>query len=204
MLKIGNKPILEKIIDNFANAGFFKFYISTHYMADKIRDYFGDGQKWGVQIKYIHENSPLGTGGAIGLLPKNEINKPFFMMNGDLLTEIDQLALLSFHETNSPSVTMCVRQFENQVPFGVVEQEGSQLKAIKEKPIQKFLVNAGIYLVEPDLIGRVEANKAVDMPDLLIREINEGKKVSIFPVHEEWLDVGRIEDFKNAQNKYNS
>jgi len=201
MLKVGDKPILEQILLNFVDAGFHRFYISTHYMPEAIQDYFGDGGKWGVFIQYIHEEEPLGTGGALGLLPHEEIDLPLIMMNGDLLTSLNIHGFLEFHDNNTSVATMCVREYEYQVPYGVVTSEGAQIRSMVEKPVHKFFVNAGIYLLNPELVKSVEHGTRVDMPTLLEREIEEGRPVNMFPIHEYWLDIGRMDDFQRAQSE---
>lgn len=201
MLKVGDKPILEQILQNFVDAGFHRFYISTHYMPEVIRDYFGNGEQWGVSIKYIHEDEPLGTGGALGLLPHDEIDQPLFMMNGDLLTSLNIHSFLEFHENHNSVATMCVREYEHQVPYGVITSEGAQIKSMVEKPVHKFFVNAGIYLLNPELVKSVKHGMRVDMPTLLEHQIEAGKPVNMFPIHEYWLDIGRMDDFHRAQNE---
>ena len=200
MLKLGGKPILEKIIINFARAGFYKLFISTHYMPQTISDYFGDGKKWGVKIKYIHEEEPLGTGGSLGLLPHQEIDKPMFVMNGDLLTSIDLTSFLNFHEINNGVATMCVREYEHTVPYGVITSKGVKIKSMIEKPTYRYFVNAGIYLLNPSLIKSVKPGTNIDMPSLLESFISKGQIVNTFPIHEYWLDIGRIDQFKKAQS----
>ncbi|MFI8557803.1 CBS domain-containing protein [Pseudomonas putida] len=199
LLKVGEKPILELIMQGFINAGFHRFFISTHYMPEMIRNYFGDGSDWGVSIRYVHESEPLGTGGALGLLPHEEINEPLFMMNGDLLTNLDFQNLLSFHEAHDGLATMCVREYEYQVPYGVVQSEGHKILSMVEKPIQKFFINAGIYLLSPELVKSVRGDAKIDMPTILEEAMSGGKVVNMFPIHEYWLDIGRIEDFHRAQ-----
>lgn len=199
MLKVGEKPILELILQGFADAGFHRFYISTHYLPEVIRDHFGDGSRWNVSIKYVHEESPLGTGGALGLLPHDEIELPIFLMNGDLLTRVDFRGLLEFHQRHNGAATLCVREYESQVPYGVIQSDGHRITEIVEKPVQRFFINAGIYILSPDLIRRVAHGESIDMPTLLTREISEGRDVNMFPVHEYWLDIGRIDDFNRAQ-----
>ena len=201
MLKIGGKPILEQILLGFVAAGFHRFFISTHYMPEVIRNHFGDGSSWGVQIRYIHEEEPLGTGGALGLLPHDEIDHPLFMMNGDLLTSLSLLGFLEFHQSRKAIATLGVREFEYQVPYGVVTNEGAQVKAMVEKPVHRFFVNAGIYLLDPELVRSVEAGTRIDMPSLLEKEIGRGNVVNMFPIHEHWLDVGRMDDFQRAQQE---
>lgn len=199
LLKIGSKPILERIILKFIDGGFRKFYISTHYMADKIENYFKDGSEWGVSIKYIHEEKPLGTGGALGLLPKSEIKKPLIMMNGDLLSEVNFQELLRYHNEKKADVTMGISQYEFQIPYGVVLRDKDKFLKIDEKPSHKFFINAGIYVVEPSVVKNQKADSYLDMPALL-NHINKNKfKVNVFPIHEYWLDVGHQKDLIKAQ-----
>lgn len=204
LLKVGDKPILELILESFIKAGFHRFFISTHYMTERVREHFGDGRRWGVSIRYTHEETPLGTGGAVGLLPHDEINEPMLMMNGDLLTTLNYRDLLDFHNQHHGIATMCVREFEYQVPYGVIESEGHLIRSMVEKPLQKFFVNAGVYVLSPDLVRRVRPGARVDMPTLLEHAIADGRDVTMFPVHEYWLDIGRMEDFKRAQVDFGS
>lgn len=199
LLKVGEKPILELIMQGFINAGFHRFFISTHYMPEMIRAYFGDGSDWGVTIQYVHESDPLGTGGALGLLPHEEINEPLFVMNGDLLTNLDFQNLLSFHEEHEGVATMCVREYDYQVPYGVIQSEGHRILSMVEKPVQRFFINAGIYLLSPELVKSVAIDTKIDMPTILEGAMSEGGVVNMFPIHEYWLDIGRMEDFHRAQ-----
>lgn len=202
LLKVGDKPILELILEGFIQAGFHRFFISTHYLPEMVRDYFGDGKRWGVSIRYTHETTPLGTGGAVGLLPHDEINEPMLMMNGDLLTTLNYRDLLAFHNEHQGVATMCVREFEYQVPYGVIQSEGHLIRSMVEKPVHKFFVNAGVYVLSPELVKRVTPDTRVDMPTLLEQAIAAGHDVTMFPVHEYWLDIGRMEDFKRAQLEF--
>ena len=199
MLKVGNKPLLEMTILNFAKSGFVNFYISTHFMPDQIKDYFGDGSRLNVNITYLHEDSPLGTGGALGLLPNDIPDLPLIMMNGDVLTKVDVQRLLEFHNENQAHATMCVREYEYQIPYGVINGNGNTVVSMEEKPIQRFFVNAGIYVVSPEIIKQVSENQVIDMPTLLDNKIQVGGKVLMFPLHEYWLDIGRLDDFNRAQ-----
>lgn len=199
LLKVGPKPILEQIVESFVNAGFHRFFISTHYLPEKIRDYFGDGSRWGVSIRYVHEETPLGTGGALGLLPHDEITEPMIVMNGDLLTTLNYRSLLEFHTERAGVATMCVREFEYQVPYGVVKSDGDLIQALEEKPVQRWFINAGIYVLSPDMVRSVKPNTRVDMPTLLQQQVSSGRNVVVFPVHEYWLDIGRMDDFRRAQ-----
>lgn len=199
MLKVGGKPILETVLQSFVDMGFVNFYISTHYMPDLITNYFEDGSRWGVTINYIHEEKPLGTGGSIGLLPDNLPDLPVVVMNGDVLTKVDFQRLLKFHLSNGADSTMCVREYEYQVPYGVIEGIDNKITGMEEKPIQRFFVNAGIYVINPDVVKSVPVNYNIDMPVLLEQRIAEGKNVIMFPAHEYWLDIGQLGDFKKAQ-----
>ncbi|QYJ95149.1 nucleotidyltransferase family protein [Shewanella spartinae] len=200
MLKIGNKPILETVIRSFIKAGFVNFYISTHYMPELIHAHFGDGSEFGANIKYVHEESPLGTGGALGLLPKDlPKDLPLIMMNGDVLTKVDFQRLLDFHVNHDADATMCVREYDYQIPYGVINGEGNKIISMVEKPIQRFFVNAGIYVVSPRVIQSVPENHRIDMPTLLEQHMQERNNVLMFPIHEYWLDIGRMDDFNRAQ-----
>lgn len=200
MLKVGDKPILETVIKSFIKFGFSNFYISTHYMPELIHQHFGDGRELGVSISYVHEDIPLGTGGALGLLPEDmPKNLPLIMMNGDVLTKVDFQRLLNFHMENDADATMCVREYEYQIPYGVVNSDGKKITSIVEKPIQHFFVNAGIYVISPRVIQSVGKYQKIDMPTLLEQHMQEHKKILMFPIHEYWLDIGRIDDFNRAQ-----
>jgi len=200
LLKVGGKPILEILLQSFVRTGFVNFYISTHYLPEMIKDYFGDGSKWNINITYVHEESPLGTGGALGLLPKDLPDLPLIVINGDVLTNVDFERVLEFHAKHNAAATMCVRDYEYQVPFGVVQGLGNQITGMVEKPVYRFFVNAGIYVIGPELRQSVEKNQYIDMPSLLERSISAGKDVLMLPVHEYWLDIGRLDDFNKAQS----
>tara|TARA_R110001583_G_scaffold134425_1_gene286146 strand:- start:336 stop:1385 length:1050 start_codon:yes stop_codon:yes gene_type:complete len=197
LLKVGDKPILETVLLSFISHGFSNFYISTHYLPEMIEQHFGNGERWGVSITYIFEEQPLGTGGALGLLPKTLINLPIIVINGDVLTTIDFDKLLTFHNDNQADATMCVREFEYQVPYGVVESEGHKIKTMVEKPIQRFHVNAGIYVISKNIIEQVKENESLDMPSLFEKHIKSN--VLVYPFYDYWLDIGRIDDFNRAQ-----
>jgi len=199
LLKVGDKPILEVILQNLAKCGIQRFYISTHYKAEMIREHFGNGERWGVHITYVHEEQPLGTGGALGLLPHDEINEALIVMNGDLLTNLDFDNLLKFHREHDPVATMCVREHEHRIPYGVIQGEGHRITSMVEKPAYRYFINAGIYVLSPQLVRAVAPGERVDMPSLLERHMAAGREVNMFPVHEYWLDIGRMEDFHRAQ-----
>ena len=164
-----------------------------------VIDHFGDGSKWDVNIQYVHEATPLGTGGALGLLPDDIPDLPVVVSNGDLLTQVDFELLIKFHEKHRADATMCVREHSYQVPFGVVTGDGNRIAEVIEKPTYRHFVNAGIYVIGHDLLGQVTKNEKMDMPDLFEKYIALKKDVLMFPIHEYWLDIGRLDDFEKAQ-----
>jgi dTDP-glucose pyrophosphorylase/predicted transcriptional regulator len=199
LLNVGMKPILEIIIDQLISYGFHNFFISINYKAEMIRDYFGDGEKWGVKIQYIHEKEPLGTGGALGLMPKNLPDLPIIMMNGDILTKLDFNAMLDYHIKNDGLATIGTREFDFQVPYGVIENSKNNIiKCISEKPVHKFFINAGIYILSKDILNLISGSHYLDMPQFLDSQIKLNKKVISFPIHEYWIDIGRISEFNKA------
>jgi len=201
LLKVGNKPILETIIENFAKYGFVNITICVNYKADMIKEYFGDGSKLGINIDYIQETKRLGTAGALSLI-ENRPQEPFFVMNADLLTNVNFSHLLDFHSFENSVATMCVREYDYQVPYGVIETNGSDITSIKEKPIQSFFVNAGIYTLSPQVFEIIPKNEFYDMPTLFETLIQHKLKTISFPVHEYWMDIGRMADFEQAQAEY--
>ncbi|EDO25546.1 predicted protein [Nematostella vectensis] len=199
LLKVGDRPLLETLLLSFIKQGFVNFYISLHYKPEMIKAHFGDGSKWNVNITYVYEESPLGTGGALGLLPKSMPKLPIIMMNGDVLTNVNYQRLLEFHENNMAAATMCVREYEYQIPYGVIKGEGSRITAMVEKPVHRFFINAGIYVISQDVVRSVPPNHRIDLPSLLEEKMADRQNVMMFPIHEYWLDIGRMDDFKQAQ-----
>ncbi len=153
------------------------------------------------EIEYVEEEQPLGTAGALGLLPPQRGGHPLIMMNGDVVTSVDFRALLSFHLNNNAALTMCVKEYDLQVPYGVVQAAGHRVQGVVEKPVQTFFVNAGIYVLSPQVVSRVPKNTAIDMPELVSDLIAAGHDVAMFPIHEYWLDIGRFDDFNRALGK---
>ena len=199
MLKVGGKPMLETLINNFKSHGFYKFYISTHYLPEVIENHFGDGSSFGIEITYVYEEKPLGTGGALSLLPETLPKEPLIMINGDILTNVDFGKVLDFHIEQRCDATMCVRDYEIKVPFGVIEGEGHEITDIVEKPTYRYFVNAGIYVISNHIIESLPSNERLDMPTLFEQKQRSGHKTLKFPIHEYWLDVGRHDDFNKAQ-----
>lgn len=202
LLRVGGKPVLQTIIENFVDQGFSKFYLSVNYKAEMIEEYFGDGSKFDAEIRYVRENQRLGTAGALGLLPKRP-ESTFFVMNGDLLTQVDFEKLLSFHHEHNAIGTMGVREYDIQIPYGVVDiDETSRIAAIREKPVHTVFANAGIYALEPAALDWIKENEYLDMPTLFSSLMGDGKETIAFPIHEYWLDIGRRQDFDRANDEY--
>ncbi|ATF91959.1 nucleotidyltransferase family protein [Cedecea neteri] len=200
MLKIGDRPILETVVRSFVKAGFKNLYISTHYMPEIIEAHFGNGNDFNANIKYVYEDVPLGTGGALGLLPDTLSDQlSLIMINADVLTNIDFEKLLNFHDSSSADATICVREYDYQIPYGVIKGDGNKIISMEEKPVHHFFVNAGIYVLSPSVFKSVPKNTKIDMPSLLERHMQSGEDVLMFPIHEYWLDIGRMDDFKRAQ-----
>lgn len=204
MLKVGKKPILQIILEKFKESGYKNFVICVNYKSKVIQDFFGDGMKFGVKITYIHEKIKMGTAGALSLLKKNmKINEPFFVMNGDLLTNLNFEKLLDFHQNHNSKATMCIREYNIESPYGEVQLSKENIIGINEKPSHKFFVNAGIYILDPKCINLIP-KRFYDMPTLFKKIIDKKEKVISFPLGEYWLDVGRINDFKKANDDYRS
>jgi len=201
MLKVGNKPILQTIVEKFAEYGYTNIVMCVNYKSHIIQDYFEDGSKFGVSIKYILEEQRMGTAGALSLL-KEKPTESFFVMNGDLLTNVNFEHLDNYHISNHSMGTMCVREYDFQVPYGVVNIDGSRILSIEEKPTHKFFVSAGIYMLSPEVLDYIPQNQFYDMPTLFEKLISENKNVISFPLREYWLDIGRIEEYKKANEEY--
>jgi dTDP-glucose pyrophosphorylase len=201
LLPVGKKPLLETILESFIRQGFRKFYMSVNYKAEMIRDHFCDGSRWNVEIRYIEEKTRLGTAGALRLI-QDRPDYPVIIMNGDLLTRVDFHHLLDFHRQHDSQATMGVRQYDFQVPFGVVELDGNRIKEINEKPVHNFFVNAGIYVLEPDLLDLIPENAHFDMTELFEKVIEMNCDTAVFPIREYWLDVGQIDNLVQANNDF--
>ncbi|MFB9276301.1 nucleotidyltransferase family protein [Cohnella cellulosilytica] len=201
LLRVGTKPILEIILENFISSGFHKFYISVNYKAEMLQDYFGNGSRWGVTIRYIHEKKRLGTAGALSLI-EEEHEKPIVVMNGDLLTKVNFGNLVDFHIDTSTKATMCVREYEFQVPYGVVQTEGHRLCALQEKPTQRFFINGGIYVIDPSILAYIPRDSYYDMTTLFDQLMQRHEQTSVFPIREYWIDIGRTDDFEKANSEF--
>jgi dTDP-glucose pyrophosphorylase len=201
LIKVGETPVLELVLKNCIESNLRKFFISVNYKAEMVKNYFGDGSRWGVDIQYLHEDQQMGTAGSISLLPLKP-EKPCFVMNCDLVTNINLRNILNFHLQNKAVGTMCVREYQFQVPYGVVELDDSIIQNINEKPIQKFFINAGIYVLNPHVLNLIKKNFFLDMPDLFKLLISENAKTAAYPIREYWLDIGQLSDLEKANNDF--
>lgn len=201
LLKIGEKPILESIIENFKTHGFKNFFLAVNYRSEMIESYFGNGSKLNVHIEYLREKERMGTAGALSLFePINDL--PVIVMNGDLMTHVNFNSLLQSHIEKNAEASVCVRQYDLQIPFGVVQADDFKINRIEEKPIKSFLVNAGIYVLNKSALNLVPENSYFDMPSLLDKMLTLKQNVCAFPIHEYWLDIGRKDDFEQASNDF--
>ena len=197
MLKVAGRPVLERLILHLVGFGFRRIFLSINYLGHQIEEYFQDGSGFGCQIEYLREETPLGTGGALALLPEKP-SQPLVVMNGDLLTQAKLGAMLSFHHEGSQVATLGVRRYVHYVPFGCVEVAGNRVLKIEEKPPLTKLINCGIYVLDPRLLDRVP--KALfSLPDLLDSCIQEGSPVAAFEIGDDWLDVGQHEQLREAR-----
>lgn len=197
MLSVDGRPLLERIVDQLRESGIRQINVTTHFKPEKIVNHFGDGQAFGVDITYVNEDRPLGTGGALGLMPVPE--ETTLVINGDVLTQVDFRTMLMYHRRHQADMTVAVCQYGIAVPYGVVECEGPAICRLKEKPQVNFLVNAGIYLLEPSVYGFVASGEPLQMTDLITRLLDAGRSVNSFPIFEQWLDIGQHADYAQAQ-----
>ena len=201
MLPVGGKPLLEIILEQCIDAGFQHFYLSVNYLKNQIQDHFGDGSRWHVRIDYLEETQPLGTGGALSLLPQKP-TEPLLVLNGDVLTRVDYGRLLRFHDEHQATATLCVREHKTQIPYGVVRMDDLHVLTLEEKPVLSHYVNAGIYLLDPALLDLVPQDCFFDMPKLLEKAMQHQHRVSAFPIYEYWLDVGHPETLERAHGEW--
>lgn len=199
MLPVNGKPMLEHIIERAKSEGFRRFAISLYYLGHLIEDYFGDGSRFGIEIDYVREDAPMGTAGALALM-KSKPEIPFIVTNGDVLTDIHFGDVLDFHARYAAAATMAVSTHEWQHPFGVVHIQGVDIVGFEEKPIARSHINAGIYAIEPVVLDLLVKGERCDMPGLFERAQQAGLRTVAFPMHEPWLDVGRLDDLVRARN----
>ena len=202
MLLVAGVPILEHIIKRAQSQGFTHFIIAINYLGEIIEKYFKDGKKFGVKIEYLHEDVPLGTGGALSLL-SSKPERAFIVTNGDVIADINYSDFLEYHTAQNAAATVAVHTHEFQIPYGVVQIKGLEVESYEEKPIVSSLINAGVYALEPDVLDYIKQPIYRDMPEILDISRHLKKKVVVYPLYESWIDVGRPIDLEIAnKNKF--
>jgi NDP-sugar pyrophosphorylase family protein len=201
MLEVGGRPLLEQIIAGFADQGFWRITVSVNYKREMVQEYFGDGSAFGVEIDYLEEDRRMGTAGALSLLPERP-DGPFIVMNGDLLVSLRFDTLLDFHKRLGAEGTMVVREYSQQVPYGVVRTDGDLMVGIEEKPVSRYFVNGGIYVLSPEALDRVPPDAPLDMPTLLSDITGAGGRVAVFPLRDYWRDIGQMDDLEAARTEF--
>lgn len=196
MLKVGPRPILDTIVGNLAGQGFRRFWLAVNYKADQIERHFGDGSALGLDIRYLRESKPLGTCGALALLPEPE--EPFVVTNGDVLAKVDYGHVMDSHLEAGADATVVVRDYQMQVPFGVINAADGQILRIDEKPTQSFTISAGAYVLSPSALRLIPEDAYHDMPMLLSEMIARGMTVRQQPAEGYWMDIGRPPDYAQA------
>ncbi len=202
LLPVAGKPMLEHIIERAKGEGFERFIIALHYLGDMIERYFGHGERWDVQIDYLREDAPLGTAGALGLL-QSLPEEPFLVTNADILTDLRYSELLDYHRQHTTIATMAVRRYEAKNPFGVVRTNGIDILGFDEKPVEYTYVNAGVYILESSALAFLNKGERCDMPILFERLKQSNLRTIVYPVHENWLDMGRPDDLEQAHKQLN-
>jgi dTDP-glucose pyrophosphorylase len=198
MLPLGSRPLLELIVEQLRDAGIRQVNVAMHYKSEIIADHFKDGQDFGVDIRYVREDQPLGTAGALSLLEESE--EPILVINGDILTRVDFPSMLNFHREHAADLTVAVRQYEFNVPYGVVLTDGVAVTGISEKPVVKQFINAGIYLLSPSVCRMIPSGQSYDIPDLIQCLLQEGRPIVCFPIREYWLDIGKADQYDQAKS----
>ncbi|MEM1033424.1 MAG: nucleotidyltransferase family protein [Myxococcota bacterium] len=198
MVPVGDRPILERIIQLLVSHGIRRIFLSVNYLSDMIEDHFGDGERFYCRIAYLRESEPWGTAGALRLLPGRPTH-PVVVMNGDLLTNIHLGRLLAFHASGGFAATMALRRHVMHIPFGVARVENSRVHDIAEKPELTYDINAGIYALSPAALDLIPPEGPVPMTALLQRCLDEGREVGAYPMHESWHDIGLPEQLDRAQ-----
>ena len=198
MIRIAGRPILERVVLHLVGFGIRRIFLSVNYLPHVIEQHFGDGSRLGCRIEYLREDKPLGTAGALALLPEKPTD-PLLVMNGDLVTEAEIGAMLEFHARGGQHATVGVRRYSHTVPFGCVELDGERIIQMEEKPSMVRLVNAGIYVLAPELVGRVQPGQEIGMPTLLDGCLERDEKVCAFEIHADWIDVGQRDQLRRAR-----
>jgi len=200
MIKVAGRPILERIVLHLVGSGIRRVFLAVNYKAELIQQHFGDGSAFGCSIEYLLESVPLGTGGALSLLPVIP-QEPLIVLNGDLVTQFDVAEMLRVHSDYGHKATVAVHEYVHTVPFGVVEADGDRVVGLREKPTQSWQTNAGVYVLDPDLIRRVPRDTSFSLPALIEECLERGEHVGTFSMEDDWIDVGRHQELKRARGE---
>lgn len=198
MVEIAGRPMLERLVLHLVGHGIKKIYLAVNHMAKVIEGHFGDGERFGCHIEYLREPKPLGTGGALTLLPEHP-KHPILLLNGDLVTRADISAMLESHERSGCVATMAIGPYETRIPFGAVTERDGHLVTIEEKPVISFLVNRGIYVLEPSTLEHIPKDENFPITDLFEKLLDAKKKVGVFNFEDSWIDVGIPDDLRRAR-----
>ena len=201
LMPIVDQPIMEIVIRQLVHAGFNEITLAVGHLAELIAAYFGDGSKLGVQLSYSREEVPLGTAGPIALVP--EINDTFLVMNGDVLSTLDYAALLSYHRERGAIATLVAYTRAEKIDLGVLESDDNDwLVGYAEKPTYQYDVSAGIYIFEPTILPYIPHGERLDLPELVLKLIEQGEKVNIYKFDGYWLDIGHPDDYVKAVQEF--
>lgn len=196
LIPIGDTPILERIIDKFTTFGVNDFYLTVNYKKNMIKSYFNELDKC-YNIEYVEEDEPLGTGGSLYLL-KDRIHETFFVSNCDILIDCDYESLYNHHKKSGNKLTVVTSLKNYTIPYGVFNiNDSGCIKEIKEKPEYSFLINTGMYVLEPEVLEDIPEGEFYNLTDIIEKYINAGIKVGVYPISEQsWMDMGQISEMK--------
>lgn len=205
MLPVAGRPILERLVLHLVGAGIERIFLSVNYLANIVEKHFGDGSQFGCSIEYLREDPdvPLGTGGALRLLGEMGYTptEPLLLMNGDLVTGFSVDALLEAHAEAGATATIATSTYEHQIPFGVTECDGNEVIRIVEKPTPSWEVNAGIYVIDPDLLLRVPRGQMYPITNLFDDCLARGERVCSWSLEDDWQDIGRPDELARARGE---
>ena len=200
LMPIVDTPILEIVLRQLKSSGFDDVVLAVGHLASLIKTYFGDGSDLGIRIKYIHESSPLGTAGPLSNI--EGLTETFLVMNGDILTDLDYRKLVEHHRDGGGIMTIATYPRTVKIDFGVLETVDGNISKYVEKPSLDYVVSMGIYVMEPAVRDHIKHGEYMDLPDLVRLLLASGERVQAFPFDGRWLDIGRQEDFTEAQTRF--
>ncbi|MDA9069037.1 nucleotidyltransferase family protein [Gammaproteobacteria bacterium] len=201
MVEINGKPIIQMIVEKFFKFGIRNFTISVNHLSEQIISFLGDGSKFNVEINYIHENEPLGTCGSLSLIENIKQSSCYIVTNSDVIADIEVNDLLDFHQSNSADISICTKLHEVNIPYGVIQGK-TIVEGIEEKPNKSFWINSGVYVLSPNILSNIKYNTKIDMPNFINEQIEQQKKVMIYPMTGYWKDIGHPKELEEVRNKY--